>query len=255
MNGMDGYTVGEVARLSGASVRTLHHYDELGLLTPAGRSAGGYRLYSAADLRRLQQILFYRELEFSLDEIAAMLADPASDTDDHLRRQHRLVRERQARNAALLAAIEKEMEARSMGISLTPEEQFEIFGTDKIEEYQEEAKEKWGNTDAWRESQRRSARYTKEDWVEIKAQADANIGGFLAALRAGEPADSPVAMDLAEEHRQHLIRWFYDCGPDMHRGLGDLYISDPRYLAEYDKLEVGFSSYVRDAIHANADRA
>ncbi len=63
-----------------------------------------------------------------------------------------------------------------------------------------------------------------------------------------------VAMDLAEEHRQHLIRWFYDCDADMHRGLGDLYISDARYMAEYDKLEPGFSQYVRDAIHANADR-
>lgn len=251
----DGYTVGEVAKLAHVSVRTLHHYDERGVLTPAGRSAAGYRLYSADDLRRLQQILFYRELEFSLDEIAVMLADPASDTDDHLRRQHRLVRERSARNAALLAAIEKEMEARSMGISLTPEEQFEIFGTDRIEEYQEEAKEKWGDTDAWRESQRRSARYTKEDWVEIKAQADANISAFVEAMRAGEPADSPVAMDLAEEHRRHLSRWFYDCGPEMHRGLGDLYISDPRYLATYDELHPGFSQYVRDAIHANADRS
>ncbi|WP_019876361.1 MerR family transcriptional regulator [Sporichthya polymorpha] len=251
---MNGYTVGEVAKLAHISVRTLHHYDELGLLTPAGRSPAGYRLYSTGDLRRLQQILFYRELEFSLEEIASMLADPDVDVDDHLRRQHRLVRERQARNAALLAAIEKEMEARSMGMALTPEEQFEIFGTDKIAEYQEEAKEKWGDTDAWRESQRRSARYTKEDWIEIKEQAGANIEGFLAAIRAGEPADGPVAMQLAEEHRQHLIRWFYDCGGDMHRGLGDLYISDPRYLAEYDKLAPGFSQYVRDAFHANADR-
>ena len=251
---MDGYPVGEVAKPSGVSVRTLHHYDELGLLTPAGRSAAGYRLYSQSDLSRLAQILFYRELEFSLDEIAAMLDDPTADTDDHLRRQHRLVRERQARNAGLLAAIEKEMEAREMGISLTPEEQFEIFGTDKLDEYQEEAKEKWGDTDAWRESQRRSATDTKEDWIEIKAQADANIQNFVAAMRAGEPADSAVAMDLAEEHRAHLSRWFYDCGPEMHRGLGDLYTSDPRYMAEYDKLEPGFSQYVRDAIHANADR-
>ena len=147
---MNGYTVGEVAKLAHISVRTLHHYDELGLLTPAGRSPAGYRLYSTGDLRRLQKILFYRELEFSLEEIASMLADPDVDVDDHLRRQHRLVRERQARNAALLAAIEKEMEARSMGMALTPEEQFEIFGTDKIAEYHEEAKEKWGDTDAWR---------------------------------------------------------------------------------------------------------
>ncbi len=252
---MDGYTVGEVAKLSGVSVRTLHHYDELDLLTPAGRSAAGYRLYSADDLRRLQQILFYRELEFSLEEIAAMLADPAADTDDHLRRQHRLVRERQARNADLLTAIEKEMEARKMGISLTPEEQFELFGTHDLEEHLAEAEAKWGETEMWKESQRRSAKYTKQDWVEIKAEADAITAGFIAALRAGEPATGTVAMDLAEQHRQHLARWFFDCDPAMHRGLGDLYVSDERYLAEYDKLQPGISQYVRDAIHANADRS
>jgi MerR family transcriptional regulator, thiopeptide resistance regulator len=250
----DGYTVGEVARLSGVSVRTLHHYDEVALLTPAGRSAAGYRIYSADDLRRLQQILFYRELEFSLDEIAAMLADPTVDTDDHLRRQHRLVRERQARNAGLLAAIEKEMEARSMGISLTPEEQFELFGTHDIEEHLQEAEAKWGETDTWKESKRRSAKYTKADWVEIKTEADANIVGFVEAQWAGDPPTGPVAMDLAEEHRQHLCRWFFACGATMHRGLGDLYISDERYYTEYEKLHPGFSQYLRDAFHANADR-
>ncbi len=201
---MSEHTVGEVAKLAHVSVRTLHHYDGLGLLTPSGRSAAGYRLYSEADLRRLAQILFYRELEFPLDEIAEILADPSTGTDDHLRRQHRLVRERQARNAGLLAAIEKEMEARRMGISLTPEEQFEIFGTTKMDEYTEEAQERWGETDAWKESARRTATYTKEDWVAIKAEADANIAGFAVALTAGEPADGPVATALAEEHRAHL---------------------------------------------------
>ena len=138
------YTVGEVARLSRVSVRTLHHYDRLGLLRPGGRSAAGYRLYSDADLRRLRQVLFYRELEFGLDEIAEILADPDAGTDDHLRRQHRLLRHRQARHQALLSAIEREMEARKMGIALTPEEQFEIFGTDKSEEHAQEAGQRWG---------------------------------------------------------------------------------------------------------------
>lgn len=128
---MDEFTVGDVARLSGVSVRTLHHYDLIGLLTPGARSASGYRLYSDADLGRLRQVLFYRELEFGLDEIAQILADPDARTDHHLRRQHRLLRERQARTRVLLGAIENEMEARQMGISLTPEEQLEIFGNDK----------------------------------------------------------------------------------------------------------------------------
>ena len=99
-----------------------------------------------------------------------------------------------------------------------------------------------------------SAAYTKEDWITIKAQADANIAGFAEAMRAGEPATGTVAMDLAEEHRQHISRWFYDCGYDQHRGLAEMYISDPRYTAPYDEIEPGFSQYVHDAILANADR-
>ena len=249
------YTVGEVARLSRVSVRTLHHYDRLGLLTPGGRTAAGYRLYSDADLRRLRQILFYRELEFGLDEIAEILADPDAGTDDHLRRQHRLLRQRRARNQALLSAIEREMEARKMGIALTPEEQFEIFGTDKFEEHAQEAEQRWGETAAWKESQRRTAAYTKDDWISIKSEADANIRDFADALRAGQPATAEVAMDLAEAHRQHISRWFYDCSFQMHRGLAEMYISDPRYAASYDEIEPGFSHYVHDAILASAERA
>ena len=253
-NASGQYTVGEAARLAHVSVRTLHHYDEIGLLKASGRSPAGYRLYSAGDLRQLQQILLYRELDFGLDEIAEMLADPDAGTDDHLRRQHRLLRARRDRAARLLAAIEREMEARKMGISLTPEEQLEIFGTDNLEEHAAEAEQRWGETDAWQESRRRTAAYTKQDWITIKAEADANIAGFADAIRAGEPANGSVAMDLAEQHRQHLSRWFYDCGYDMHRGLAELYVSDPRYLASYDAIEPGFSQYVHDAIMANAGR-
>ena len=248
------YTVGEAARLSHVSVRTLHHYDEIGLLAPSGRSPAGYRLYSEADLRRLQQILIYRELDFGLEEIAQMLADAdtTTNTDEHLRRQHLMLRARRDRAIRLLAAIEQEMEARKMGISLTPEEQFEIFGTDKMDEHTAEAEQRWGDTDAWQESRRKTAAYTKHDWIAIKAEADANIAGFAEALRAGQPADSVAAMGLAEAHRAHLTRWFYECSYDMHRGLAELYISDPRFTASYDEIEPGFSQYVHDAILANA---
>lgn len=102
--------MGEVARLSGVSVRTLHHYDEIGLLTPSGRSDVGYRLYSTSDLARLRQILFYRELELGLDGIREVLADPEARAADHLRRQHRLLRDRRSRVDELIGAIEHEME-------------------------------------------------------------------------------------------------------------------------------------------------
>jgi DNA-binding transcriptional MerR regulator len=145
-----GYSIGEIAALAHVSVRTLHHYDQTGLLGPAGRTAAGHRRYGRDDLQRLRTILFYRELGFGLEQIAEILADPGGTTDDHLRAQHRMLRSRIDRDTDLLRAIEKEMEARRMGISLTPEEQFEIFGSDKhTGEYAQDAERRWGDTDAW----------------------------------------------------------------------------------------------------------
>jgi hypothetical protein len=158
------------------------------------------------------------------------------------------------RQQQLLDALEKEMEARQMGISLTPEEQFEIFGTDQLDERMEEAGERWGQGPEWQESKRRTATYSKADWLAIKAESDANIDGFAAAIKNGAAPDSDAAMDLAEAHRHHISRWFYPCGPEQHVGLGDLYVSDPQFIAEYDKIALGFSEYVRHAIRANAQR-
>ncbi|MGH9123187.1 MAG: MerR family transcriptional regulator [Acidimicrobiales bacterium] len=249
------YTVGEVAGLTGVSVRALHHYDGIGLLTPSGRSPAGYRRYSVSDLGRLRQILFYRELEFGLDEIAAMLADPTANRDDHLRRQHRLLRRRQAHVTALLGALENEMEATKMGISLTPEEQFEVFGTVDLDRYDEEVERRWGDTDAYRQSRRKAAAYTKEDWIAMKAEADANVQALAAALAAGDPASGNVACGLAEAHRQHICRWFYDCDYAMHRGLAEMYVADSRFTATYEAVAPGLAVYVHDAIVANGERA
>jgi len=131
----------------------------------------------------------------------------------------------------------------------------EIFGTARLAEHAEEAKQRWGDTDAWKESQRRTATYTKDDWLKIKQEADASIATFAKLVERGEPATSEAAMDAAEAYRQHLSHWFYDCGHQQHRALAELYVSDPRYTATWDETAPGFSHYVHDAIHANADRA
>jgi MerR family transcriptional regulator, thiopeptide resistance regulator len=252
----EAYTVGAVARLAGISVRTLHHYDRVGLLTPGERSRAGYRLYTLADLGRLRQILFYRELGFALEDIAGMLADPGKGADDHLRRQHRLLREQVSRHQDMLAAIEKEMEARHMGIALTPEEQFEIFGTDKVgSDWAQEAEQRWGDTEAWKQSQRRTATYTKQDWIEIQAEVTVINQAFLAAMSAGVPAGAPSVMDIAERHRQHISDRFYDCDHAMHRGLAQMYLADERFGKNYDDMAPGLARYVHDAMVANADRA
>ena len=133
------YSVGRVADLSGVTIRTLHHYDEIGLLSPGGRSDAGYRVYEEADLERLQRILFYRELGFTLKEISTIIEDPGTDALGHLRRQRGLLVGRIERLSAMVDAIDYEMEAKTMDIKLTPEERFEVFGEFRPEDHAEEA--------------------------------------------------------------------------------------------------------------------
>lgn len=251
-------TVGEVARLAGTTVRTLHHYDESGLLRPSARSDAGYRLYHQGDVERLQQILLYRELGFPLEAVADLLDDPATDVTDHLRRQHELLGRRIARLEGMREAVERHLEARQMAIDLTPEEMLEVFGEEYSASHdalQAEAEREWGDTDAWAQSRRRTARYSKDDWAQAMADQQAAAQRLVDALEAGLAPDSPEAMDAAEAHRQQITRWFYDCSYEIHRGLGDMYVADPRFTATYEQLAPGLAAYVRDAIHANADRA
>jgi MerR family transcriptional regulator, thiopeptide resistance regulator len=249
------YSVGQVAGLAGVTIRTLHHYDEIGLLSPSGRSAVGYRIYEEADLERLQRILFYRELGFALEEIATIVDDPHTDGVGHLRRQHGLLTERIKRLRVMVEAIDYEMEAQTMGIRLTPQERFEVFGDFRPEDYAGEADQRWGDTEAYRQSQRRVASYTKEDWQQIKAEEEEVRANLAAAFAAGLGPDSDEALAAAEAHRQHITRWFYDCSYDIHRGLTDMYVNDDRFRAHYDALAPGLAQFIREAAHANANRA
>jgi DNA-binding transcriptional MerR regulator len=248
------YLVGQVAGFAGVTVRTLHHYDDIGLLVPSERNHAGHRRYSDADLDRLQQILFYRELGFPLDEVAALLDDPAADPRAHLRRQHELLTARIEKLQKMAAAVEHAMEARRMGMNLTPEEKFEVFGDKDPEQYAEEAEERWGGTELYAESQRRAASYTKDDWKRM--QAEVNVWGerYDALMATGEPPTGEPAMDLAEEHRQHICGWFYECSYELHQGLGEMYVSDERFKAFYDSMRPGLAEHLRDAIKANAAR-
>jgi DNA-binding transcriptional MerR regulator len=253
----DALPVGEVARMAGVTVRTLHHYDEIGLVRPGRRTRSGYRLYDEADLVRLQSVLAYRELGFGLDEIKELLDGDLSVDDEleHLRRQHRLLTGRIARLQRVLASLERTMEAQTMGIRLTPAERLEVFGEHDPDAYADEARERWGQTDSYRQSQERAARYGKDDWLAIKREGQEVEGGLARLLAEGVPADDPRAMDLAEAHRRHIDRWFYDTSYEMHTGLADMYIADPRFTKHYEDVAPGLAQYVHDAIHANAVRS
>lgn len=249
------FTVGAVAALLGVSVRTLHHYDEVGLVTPGERSQAGYRYYTTADLDRLRQVLFYRELGFGLEPIAALLDDPDQDARTHLERQRLLLLERIATLRRMVVAIDTELEAHRMGTSLTPQDKAELFGDFDPDAHDEEARRRWADTGAYAESRRRTSGYGKADWSRVQAEGAAIEHGLAGLLAHDMPATAEAAMDLAEQHRQHITRSFYDCSYEMHRGLADMYLADERFTAHYEAIAPGLTAFVAAAVHANADRA
>jgi len=250
-----GLTVSQVARLAGVSIRALHHYDEIGLLRPSTRTGAGYRLYGDVELQRLQQVLFFKELGFPLEEIAKIMRDPEFDLQAALLMQRQLLEEKAARIRALIAAVDAALESVERGTTMTKEEMFEVFGDFDPAKHEDEVKQRWGDSSAYQESARKTARYGKKEWQQIKAEAEAISQELAQAMSAGVRPTDPRAMDLAERHRQHIDRWFYACGHPMHRGLGDLYVADERFAQNYERVAPGLAAYFREAIHANADRA
>lgn len=247
-------TVGEVAALSGVTVRTLHHYDELGLVVPSERTSAGYRLYAHHDLERLQMVLFYRELGFGLREIGELLDQPGFKRREALHTQRELLDAQVRRLQRMKTAIDETIAAEAKGEEMTEEEMFEVFGP-KERERQIEAKERWGDTDAYRESRRRVRDYTRQDWEELRDESQAIMDHIADVYRSGASADSEAAMDAVEAHRLQISRRFYECSHEMQVRLGETYVEDPRFTATYEAIAAGLAVWVRDAIRANAERA
>jgi len=252
------YRVKEVAELSGVSVRTLHHYDSIGLLVPSARSQAGYRLYSEADLLRLQQVLVQRELGLSLEGIRKLLDDPDFDHAAALREQRRLLLERAAQTQQMIQALD-----RALSLLEHPQKQGADAMTDARQlfdgfdpsAYEDEARERWGQTEAFKESQRRTKGYSAEDWKRYRDENSALMAAFVAAKDAGKPANDPDVLELAEQHRLSIDRWFYPCSKEMHGRLADMYEADPRFAQNIDKAGQGLTPYLAAAIRANSARA
>jgi DNA-binding transcriptional MerR regulator len=243
-------TIGAVAALTGVSVRTLHHYDHIGLVVPSMRSAAGYRCYTDADVERLHLVLVYRAAGLPLDEIAVLLDDPDVDSLAHLRRQHELLLAQAERLHDTITALEKLMDAHRSGVQLTAEEQVEIFGTTAFSgEYAAEAEHRWGHTDAWTRSRQRVAALTKQDWQQIKAEADGLLADLAQAKRDGVQPGSERANALARRHRGSIVR-FYDCNAEMHSCLAEMYVADERFTRYYNDVEPGLARFVHDIIVA-----
>ena len=254
MDEHEGLGVGDVARISGVTVRTLHHYDSIGLLSPSGRTHARYLQYSDADIERLMAIVAYRACGLSLADIADVLRAAGPDRIEHLRRQIAILDSRLADLVRQRSTLNHALEARQMSINLDPEEYFAVFGDSDPLQYAQEAHEMWGDTDAYAESSRRTSQYTKADWQQAQDEAAAVVAEFVACLQSGIAADAPRAMDAAEAHRASISTWYYSCSHEMHVGLADMYLADPRFTSYYEDAHVGLAAYVNAAIYANALR-
>lgn len=246
------HTVKSVAEAAGISVRTLHHYDEIGLLKPATTTAAGYRQYTEADLERLQQILFFRELGFPLAEIREILDSPTFDRRQALLSHRDLLLEKQKRLDTLIRSVDRSIESIERGTPMESNELFEGFDEAQQAKYREEAAARWGreNVD---ESYRRTSKYTKDDWARLQQEMQAIGTEMASGMDHGDPGAPEVQAAVARWHA-FINEKFYDCTLEIFRGLGDLYVDDARFTATYEKMRPGLAPFLRQAMHVYCDR-
>jgi DNA-binding transcriptional MerR regulator len=240
--------VKEVAELAGISVRTLHHYDEIGLLTPEKTTPAGYRLYSERDLEKLQQILFFRELDFPLDQIKRILDDPKFDRAEALTMHRKLLLEKRERLDRLIATIDKTMLHMKGEIRMTNKEKFEGFDFSR-NPYEREARERWGDK-AVDESNARLGKMSKEEQAEF-AREMAEVYTQLAALRHSSPASDEAQAAIKKWHE--LLNRMGTYTPEAFKGLGQLYVDDERFTKNIDRFGEGLAVFMRDAMAVYAD--
>ena len=234
-------TVKEVSRLTGVSVRTLHHYDAIGLLKPARVTEAGYRLYDDAALGRLQTILLFRELEFPLKEIKRMLDAADFDPLAALEDQIRLL---QLRREHLDRLIDHAQMIQKTGVMNMD---FKAYDTKKLDAYAAEAKQRWGRTDAWKESQEK-AKGKSRDAQAAEADGLMDIFRRLGAYRTGDPA-APEAQALIRELQQYICEHYYNCTNQILMGLGQMYAAGDEMNVNIDRAGgAGTGDFARRAI-------
>ncbi|MFG3252451.1 MerR family transcriptional regulator [Streptomyces sp. NPDC048172] len=244
-------TVGRAAALVGVSVKTLHHWDAIGLVRPSGRTRAGYRVYADEDIARVHQVLVHRETGLSLAEIGRILDSPDADTHGRLRRQRTQLMERISRLEKMVGAVDRMLEASRRGMRLTPRQQVEIFGDDWQPSWVEEAEERWGETAQWAQYAERAEGMTPDDWRKVTARTEELNADFAAALRDGVAPGSGAANVLAERHRA-LMSTYFDCTHAMQVCMARQFTGDGRYAAYYDTMAPGLNDWLRAAIDANA---
>jgi DNA-binding transcriptional MerR regulator len=250
------YTVSQLAKMAGVTVRTLHHYDQIGLLAPAGRTesgsgrSAGYRLYGEAELLRLQQILFFRELDMPLSEVRRVLGDTEFDQVAALAHHRQMLQGRMKRLARLLNTIDRTIDKLTGDdMTLTDKELYEGFTTEQIERYKREAREMYDPA-LVAESERRVKGMSREQWQAVQAEGGEVTTG-IAALMDRDPGEAEVQALVARHHT--WIENFYPCSAEIYRGLAKGYVEHPEFRAFYEKVQPGLADYLSAAMNIYAD--
>lgn len=231
----------EFAKLTGVSARTLHYYDEIGLLKPATVDAqNGYREYDEKSLVRMSEILFYRELGFPLKIILQILSSPDYDKAEAMRRQKELLTMKRERLDRLISALD-EAEKGEIPMSI-----FDNEYESARSRYAEETKQRWGNTEAYRESERKTAGYSEQKWDDVNAGLNSVLAEF-SAIRNESP-ESEASQTLVKKLQKYITDNFYTCTNEILAGLGQMYVADERFRTNIDKNGEGTAEFISEAI-------
>lgn len=238
-------TVKEVSKLTGISVRTLHYYDEIGLLKPTRINSAGYRFYDGEALSRLQQILFFRDLDFPLKEIRDILNNPSFDPRAALENHRRLLFMKRSRINELIRLVDRTLK----GESKLSFEEFDESNIEKAQrQYAEEAKSRWGNTDAYRENAEKTSAYRPQDWKRIQVEAEQLYRKFAENMKKGP--ENPAVQELVKDWQAMITKNFYQCTDSILAGLGEMYANDPRFQKNINQYGEGLAEFMSNAIRA-----
>ena len=230
----------EFALLTGVSVRTLHYYDEIGLLRPDEVDEHtGYRYYGEASVLRMQEILFLRELDFSLKSIGEMLSSPNYDKKRALSEQKNLLILKKERLERIISAVDDAMRGENV---------MKAFDASEFEKYKDEAKEKWGRTEAYKEHSEKTKGYSKNKWNNLADRMNDIMAEFSVCMKNGEEPASDAAQSLVKELQKHICDNYYNCTNEILAGLGQMYVADERFKKNIDKNGDGTAQFICEAI-------
>jgi DNA-binding transcriptional MerR regulator len=233
----------EVAKLTGISVRTLHYYDEIGLLHPRDTTESGYRIYDEDSLEMLQQILFFKELDFPLNQIKEIMDNPNYDKCQALNKQKELLIKKRDRLEQLIALVNRTIE----GEQPMSFQEFDMTEIEKMKkQYAAEVKERWGDTEAYAQSKEKTSKYNKEQWKFLQGEGDAILRLF--GENRNDRPDGEVAQQLVKKWQDYITASYYNCTNDILSGLGQMYVADGRFMKNIDKYGEGTAEFMSKAI-------